>query len=187
MNLPVRIGEFYAQNHREFREMCAHIPYDGKALLEIGSRYGESLKRLAYCLAPGARIVSVDLGADPFSKNPQACPPFLRAAAESLHGYDVHLITGDSHNDVIRREVKALGPFDFCFIDGDHTEAGAMQDWQAYGPLARIVAFHDIGLSGVRAAWDRIRVGKRNVEIICGPRDSMGIGIVWNDHAPANA
>lgn len=182
--LPVRIGEFFAQNHREFREMCAHIPHNAERILEIGSRYGESLKRLAYCIAPGpkTRIVSVDLGEDPFSPGKE-CTRWLQDAIKSLHGYEVYVIKGDSHRLDIARQVKQLGPYDFAFIDGDHTPEGVLTDWKTYGPMSKIVAFHDIRLKGVQSTWDCIKSGKegqieRYVEISYG-RETMGIGIVW--------
>ena len=40
--------------------------------------------------------------------------------------------------------MRQHGPYDLVFIDGDHSPAGVRADWQNYGPMARLVAFHDI-------------------------------------------
>ena len=44
--------------------------------------------------------------------------------------------------------VKKRGPFDAILIDGDHSLAGVSKDWQLYGELAPLVAFHDIAGAG---------------------------------------
>ena len=65
-----------------------------------------------------------------------------------------------------------------------------MADWQNYGPLARIVAFHDIGWRreanwpGKRIAvpevWNEIKAGYRFEEIkLCPTGKNNGIGVLW--------
>lgn len=58
------------------------------------------------------------------------------------------MITGDSHADEIIAMAEEHAPFDFCFIDGDHSYEGALQDWEVYGKMVRpggLVGFHDVG------------------------------------------
>jgi methyltransferase family protein len=55
----------------------------------------------------------------------------------------------------------AVAPFDFIFIDGDHTFDGLQADWEAWAPRASdIIALHDVigepGVGSVRFARERI-------------------------------
>jgi hypothetical protein len=59
--------------------------------------------------------------------------------------FDAHLFIGDSTSPAIVDHVKALAPFDLLFIDANHTESYVRKDFQAYGAMANIVCFHDIG------------------------------------------
>jgi predicted O-methyltransferase YrrM len=43
---------------------------------------------------------------------------------------------------------EALPAFDLVFIDGNHTREYVQADHEHYGPLGRIVAFHDISPEG---------------------------------------
>jgi predicted O-methyltransferase YrrM len=62
-----------------------------------------------------------------------------------LQGFDTHLIWGDSTAAEVIEKLMALGPFDAIFIDANHTSLIVEKDWANYGPMGRIVAFHDIG------------------------------------------
>lgn len=161
-----------------------------RSYLEIGSQYGGSLWRAARALPKGSRVVSVDL---PWDRNTH---PHLMACVEALlaEGYDAHSIIGDSRSETVVELVRELGPFDAAFIDANHTLPYVISDWQNYGPMARIVAFHDI-------AWDRpVREGRlpievaklwRHIRAIASPTveivangSEKGIGIVWRSSAP---
>jgi hypothetical protein len=57
--------------------------------------------------------------------------------------------------------VVAAAPFDFIFVDGDHTFDGLQADWEAWAPRASdIIAFHDVigdpDQGSVRFARERI-------------------------------
>jgi hypothetical protein len=105
-------------------------------------------------------------------------------------GYDAHLILGDSTDPAIIAQAAAFGPFDACFIDANHTLPYVTKDWENYGPLARIVAFHDIGYrqppggrnKGIEVPifWDAIKGGFRHEECLMDVPHN-GIGVLWRD------
>lgn len=133
------------QNILEFEEFRTLMRKEGvKRYLEIGSKNGGSLWRMAMKFDKGARLVSVDLPHGDTSF--KVTLPNLEACVKRLcsEGYDAHLIVGDSTDPEIVERVRALGPFDATFIDGNHTRPFIEKDFANYGPMSRIVAFHDI-------------------------------------------
>lgn len=161
-----------------------------RSYLEIGSKFGGSLWRVGKALPAGSRIVSVDLpkGTKAF---PETKPSLVACVAEmKAVGHDARIIWGDSTDQAVIDEVTALGPFDAVFIDANHTMPYVMKDWANYGPLSRIVAFHDIAWKQkdphrgyqieVPKFWDEIKTGFRHQEFKFDPggRDN-GIGVLW--------
>lgn len=160
-----------------------------RSYLEIGSKHGGSFWRISTTLPKGSKVVSVDLPhGDTSFKESQ---PHLEAcvAQLKLDGYDAHLILGDSTNQAVIDQVTKLAPFDLCFIDANHTEAFVWKDWEHYGPMSSIVAFHDIGWQPrptntkkmpieVSKVWNVIKKEYDHMEIRHCPRDN-GIGILW--------
>ena len=170
------------QNPKELAQLIDLLRRENvRSYLEVGSRFGGSLWRIANALPPGSRIVAVDLPRPDAETSLRSC-----AAALLNRGYDMHLHLGDSAASEIAGAVRALGPFDFCFIDGNHTEQYVRQDWATYGAISRIVAFHDIAwlpgqretLLEVPKVWNEIKLGFRHHEISLQPHD-CGIGILW--------
>jgi predicted O-methyltransferase YrrM len=177
------------QNDRELRDFIALLKVEQvKSYLEIGGKFGGSLWTIGNSLPAGSRIVSVDL---PHGKQRyieelphlQQCVGALKAL-----GYDAHLIIGDSTAPGIIAQVRALGPYDACLIDANHTEPFVRKDWINYGPLCRIVAFHDVNHTKwipperipiqVKKVWDELKVDHRYCEIKHDP-DINGIGVLW--------
>lgn len=153
---------------------------DVRSYLEIGSKFGGSLWSVANALPKGSRIVSVDLNVN--GSNLLRCIGALKVG-----GYDAHLIVGNSMDVRTIAAAEALAPFDCVFIDGDHKPAAVMADWENYGPMARIVALHDIGWTKptkngktveVPKVWNKIKAGYRHEEI-CRTGDENGIGVLW--------
>lgn len=163
--------------------------------LEIGSRWGGSLWYIGNELPPGSRIVSVDSGVQMVggAKNKAGARVSLPACIDALraNGYDAHLIWGDSTDSQTVSEVDALGPYDAVLIDGGHDWNTISADWENYGPMARIVAFHDIAWVkpqtkgycaqvDVPRLWSKLRSRYRCVQFI-DPHWNMGIGVLWRE------
>ncbi len=163
-----------------------------RSYLEIGSMYGGSLWRVGNALPQGSRLVSVDLMCD----TPEAKPSLDACAADlRLCGQDVHSIIGDSMAPDTYARVRAFAPFDCVFIDGAHTLEAVSSDWENYGSMGRLVAFHDIAWNdtwrssvpgrafkamGVPELWNRLKNEHRHVEIkLHGPGNYYGIGVLW--------
>ena len=55
-------------------------------------------------------------------------------------------------------DFKTKEKFVVAYIDGDHTEAGVLKDWEKVSPLvSRFIVFHDYGMiPGVTKACDKI-------------------------------
>lgn len=166
--------------------------------LEIGSKFGGSLWKIAKSMPVGSRIVSVDL---PFGDTSfKESQPHLEACIARLNseGYDAHLFLADSTDPNVVRRVAALSPFDACLIDANHTEPYVRKDWANYGPLCKIVCFHDISwVEGrhppskkypiqVKKVWDELKENYHHKEIrLCHTGEDNGIGILFRSHESA--
>jgi cephalosporin hydroxylase len=189
------MGEYLtnmAQDEAEISAFCDILRNEGvTSYLEIGSKFGGSLWRAANSLPAGSRIVSVDLpaGTKAWKQSEaslKACHAALRAK-----GYDTHAIWGSSFDAETIEQVRALGPFDACLIDGDHRMPGVTQDFANYGPMARIVAFHDLAWKrapdwvgtriDVPEFWASIKGDYERTEeiILCPTGKNNGIGVLW--------
>jgi hypothetical protein len=183
-----------AQDEQEITAFCALLAAEGvQSYLEVGSKYGGSLWRVANALAPGSRIVAVDLPAGTKAWT-ESRKSLTECVAElNRRGYDARVIWGSSFDPDIIEQVRALGPYDAALIDADHRLPGVTQDWNNYGPMARIVAFHDLSWKrapdwvgtriDVPEFWASIKGGfERTQEIIlCPTGKNNGIGVLWRD------
>jgi hypothetical protein len=156
----------------------------GKAsLLEVGSCFGGSLKRMASVLAPQSLVVSVDA---PLDNTPKAFNPLLslKDACRKISwmGHHVELFVGDSHSAQTVAGVAQYAPFDFGFIDGDHSYEGVKADWANYGPMCKVVGFHDIAgpVDGCVRFWNELKGYYKTEEFVSAGK-GFGIGIVYRD------
>ena len=133
---PDNSSKYIQQDETELWEFCQKLdelnPQKG---LEIGNACGGTT---LFWRALAPEIVSLDL--DPVGSEDGVFP------VERLE--DVKFILGDCHEQEILRQTEEFAPYDFLFIDGDHTIEGVKMDYDMYAPLVRkggIVAFHDWG------------------------------------------
>jgi len=166
-----------------------------RSYLEIGSKFGGSLWQVATVMPKGSRIVSVDLphGDNSFKESQPHLEECVKRLRKEL-GYDAYLFLGDSTDPEIVAKVAALAPFDACLSDANHTAPFVRADWKNYGPLAKIVAFHDIGWVAdgrvtkkypidVPQFWDELKIQfSRHKEIkFCQTKRDNGFGVLWRD------
>lgn len=164
-----------------------------RSFLEIGSKFGKAFDRVARSLPVGSRVVSIDL-----PSGTSVWP----ASQKSLHfivaelgriGYDARVIWGDSTDPKVIEQVRALGPYDAIFIDANHTLPYVTKDWQNYGPMAKIIGFHDIAWKrpadwggtyriDVPEFWELIKGLYRHDERKLDPTgQDNGIGVLWTN------
>lgn len=158
--------------------------------LEIGSKFGGSLWRVAKAMPVGSLIVAVDLpNGTKLWKQSQAS---LLACIERLKqdGYNARVLWGDSTSPKMVDQVLAFAPFDAVLIDANHTLPYVKKDWANYSPMARIVAFHDIAWRrapdwvgtriDVPEFWQQVKGGYRHEEVRhCPTGKNNGIGVLW--------
>lgn len=169
------------QNEWELEELVRIFDYHGPAkVLEIGAWHGGTLW---HWLHNSDGVVVIDDG--------------MRRAHDWEHwaeelGTELVLIKGSSQAPDAIWAAGELAPYDFLFIDGDHTYESVREDWHNYSPMVReggIIALHDIlprpGY-GVSRLWEQITSldGVRYMticqnEVMPGNEGRCGIGIVF--------
>jgi hypothetical protein len=121
--------------------------------LEIGTWHGGTLWHFIQHPAT-RRVVAVDDA----MRNADECQRWADDART-----DLLLLHGPSQNDHIVETVRANGPYDFVFIDGDHTLEPVEQDWANYSRWSRRVARSRSTTSspapdyGVAEIWEQIK------------------------------
>lgn len=169
-----------------------------RSYLEVGAKFGGALARVGAALPDLQRAVAVDLPGG--TRVWRESKPALEKVVADLkrRGCDARVIWGDSTAADVIAQVKALGPFDAILIDANHTLPYVQKDWQNYGPLGRLVAFHDIAWRrapewvGVRIDvpqfWDGVKQHHRHAEFRhCPTGKNNGIGVLWREDHPVHA
>jgi hypothetical protein len=166
-----------------------------RSYLEVGLRTAATFYYVGERLPPGSRLVGIDWLDGPGRHLNQSEHTSVLTVADELKrsGRDVHLILGDSRSAKVVAAAEKLGPYDFIFIDANHSYTNVSADWANYGPMGRIVSFHDIdvenypGIShkklarhGVAKLWRKLRGSYRHMEII-GTKRGFGHGILWRE------
>ena len=183
-----------AQDEAEIAAFATLLTREGvTSYLEIGSKFGGSLWRAANALPKGSRIVSVDMpGGTKAWLDSQASLKECHAALRA-RGYETHAIWGNSMDPAVIEQVRALGPFDAALIDADHRLPGVTADFANYGPMASIVAFHDLAWKrapewvgtriDVPEFWASIKGDYQRTEeiILCPTGKNNGIGVLWRE------
>lgn len=103
-------------------------------ILEIGTAHGGMAALLA---TTGATVYTIDKAEFPgYSWEEEWYK-------ENYPNARIVKIIGDSSSPEIIEKMRELVPFDFIFIDGDHT-AGVWWDWENYAGMGRFIGLHDI-------------------------------------------
>lgn len=153
-----------------------------KRVLEVGTYHGGTLYHWLQNSRRGTHVVSLDsyaVGVDNSAMYDEWIP----------RGVMLDVIKGDCHSPRIIRQVNALGPYDWAFIDAGHYLKEVTKDWRNYGPMVKeggFVIFHDILPPSeqwpdieVALLWDEIRREHLTMEIVNDRTASWGgIGIV---------
>ena len=150
------------QDLNELTEFCKFVrEHKVRSYLEIGAKYGGSLWHVVRTMPRGSRAVAVDLPHLSAFKRPIS-QPYLEETVRDLNkaGYNVTLILGDSTDADVINMVRKHAQFDLCLIDANHEEPYVRADWNNYGPMAKMVAFHDI-------AWDMSRNPNQEISHRC--------------------
>ena len=156
-------------------------------ILEIGVREGGTLYQWIKHATPGAQIVAVDLpGASWGWNGSENTAAWSKWAANK--GVNLTVFIGDSHDTAIAEQVKRYAPFDFIFIDGDHSMGGIVTDFLTYGRVTKgPIALHDImpdSSDGNIEVWKFWRI-LRGVDYVTeellseNGQTSRGIGVVY--------
>ena len=178
-----------AQRAAEFGLLLALLKAEGVTrILEIGTRHGDALHEFGRLVGEGGTVVGVDLPGGAWGDS-QSQGNAERAVADLVaQGVNARMVFGDSTSPAVVAEALAQGPFDFVFIDGDHSLAGVTADWKNYRDAGRIIGFHDIAAHlkpkkkadryGVPTLWQKLKRDHTTVEIV-EPAATMGIGVLW--------
>lgn len=176
-----------SQRAREIEAFIALLAErDVRTYLEIGARYGQTLEAVGNALAVPSVLVVVEQPGSLWGRDDSW--PVLEAVAERLRqkGHGVWLIQGNSQDPATAQQVREIqDTFDAVFIDADHRYEGVKKDWELYGPMARLVGFHDIAplprnhVIEVPRLWHELAKQYRTIEF-CDPAEpGMGIGILF--------
>lgn len=166
------------QKPRELAELLRLLDHPpAMRVLEIGGMYGGTV--WAWRQIAASLIVVVDKFV-------------LEGRMERATDVPFILIEGDSHSPETRARVEPHAPFDFLFIDGDHSYEGVRNDFLMYAPWVNeggIIALHDVSVEqparvqpqhDVAPWWNQVREYYDHREIYDATGDRWGgIGVLF--------
>lgn len=158
-----------------------------RRVLEIGTLAGGTLWHWMINTPPGGEFVVIDLPAE-------GHPDYAQQRAGHVggwqdwaeeYGHKLSVILAPSQAPATVAQVTEHAPFDFVFIDADHSYEAVRRDFESYRPLVRpggLIALHDIDILegphfGVKPLWDDISQRYESDEWIANP-GWWGIGVI---------
>jgi hypothetical protein len=179
------------QDEREIDALAELFAANGvKSYLEIGSKFGGSLQKIADRMPAGSRIVAVDMpkrhqGVAAIERRASRCRARSFAARLPRPGG-----VGRQPGSKDGRDRAWARPVRCCAARCRSPPAGVTLDWQNYGPMGRMVAFHDIAWRrapewigtriDVPQLWEQLKADHRHVEFRFDPSGkNNGIGVLW--------
>lgn len=160
-----------------------------REIVEIGSYRGKSCTLLAKgCSDVGGRVTAIDphiigKGTTRYGSDGEDRRLLLEAIRREGVAERVTEMVMTSREALERWDGRGI---DLLWIDGDHSEAGAAYDIEAWGAMVRgdgVMAAHDYTRrKGVRAAWDRLVTHERG----WGPTNLVR-SIAWSRRASSSA
>lgn len=148
-----------------------------KKVLEIGVYYGGTLREWLTHAASNGTVVAVD----PDHKNPELYEGWTRELTR--------LVVAHGRTSEVTDLIKFHAPYDWVFIDGDHSEAGVRFDISFTLPLVRkggLMLIHDILPDHIppRVCFEELAENHETWTIVAEPDDDYpdncghGIGII---------
>lgn len=141
------IREYYAtepvpitQYKQEFTELLKLFRLiEPHHILELGTHYGGTLYQWLTHAKHGDRVVAVD----DYHINDSKYELWTWGQVE------LNVIKGKTQDQNVINAARNFGPYDFIFIDADHSYQMAKHDWENYGAMTNpntnsLVVFHDI-------------------------------------------
>lgn len=185
------------QGKWEFEELLKIVERQQPARsLEIGSFFGGTLWH--WVNASRVAVASVDMlvpEADPRRKLQDECRAKWPSWAEKK-GISLETFLGDSGSAEAVAFMEKNGPYDFVFIDGDHSYGSVKADFEnalRFSSKRGIIALHDIlpatwwGSIEVWRFWDELVAQGYVTQVLCSRKDQLfefadmstwGIGVV---------
>lgn len=158
-------------------------------VLEIGIRQGGTLYQWLRHAPAGSVVVGMDQPGLRWGEAGSWQPDEWQTWAAAV-GRELHLIMGNSHDPAVFAQAEQLGPYEFIYIDADHTYAGVAADFLAYRTLCRpggVLVLHDIWPNrtdqGIQVPdyWQAITAAGLRCESITSTdhQDGRGLGVVY--------
>ncbi len=162
-----------------------------KSYLEIGCNYGGTFRKVGMALDSPTKLVAVDIGGETDERRAAMRALYQAALDLNADGRPAKVVIGNSTKSATIGCVREHAPFDCIFIDGGHLKPIVLSDWENYGPMGHMIAFHDIAWRrtpdwkesqriDVPQIWNVLKISYRHEEIrMCPTTKNCGIGILW--------
>jgi len=186
---PLKIRGFSGRTWPQYQEEIQRFisllkDRDVKSYLEVGCKHGDTFHAVGLALPKGSLLVAVDFPGARRGKltgGSKNSYKVLHRSASALkkRGQKSVVIIGDSHSKEVIKNVKKHSPFDAILIDGDHSFDGVRADWNNYGPMGTLVAFHDIRGDNDKGGTLFNELKQQYTHTEFAFYNKGGIGVIW--------